>query len=59
MFIPFKPFIEIEVRDRGGRTASVAFQHLCFQGAYTNFSPEELRLGDYSKGRRGTVLNAN
>jgi hypothetical protein len=59
MFIPFKPFIEIEARDRGGWTAFVAFQHLCFQGAYANFSPEELRLGDYSKGRRGTVLKAN
>jgi hypothetical protein len=59
MFIPFKPFIEIEARDRGGCAAYMAFQHLCFQGAYANFSPEELKLGDYSKGRRGTILKAN
>jgi hypothetical protein len=49
IFIPFKPFIEIEVRDRRERTAFVAFQHLCFQGAYVTFSPEELRLGDYAR----------
>jgi hypothetical protein len=59
MFIPFKPFVEIEIGEREEKPKFVAFQHLCFQGAYTDFSPEELRLGDYCKGERGKVSKAN
>lgn len=46
LFVKLVPTIEPEPGSLSGQ--SDAFQHMCFQEPFQNFSPEELRCSDYS-----------
>jgi nuclear pore complex protein Nup98-Nup96 len=48
--VPFQPFIEKEPNSSTNQQNS--FQSISFQQPYQKFSPEELRLADYTQGRR-------
>lgn len=48
--VPFQPTIEKEPNSNTNQQNS--FQSISFQQPYSKFSPEELRLADYSQGRR-------
>ncbi|CAG8976395.1 hypothetical protein HYALB_00012542 [Hymenoscyphus albidus] len=47
---PFQPFVEKEPNSSNNQQNS--FQNICFQQPYQKWSPDELRLADYTGGRR-------
>jgi nuclear pore complex protein Nup98-Nup96 len=48
--VPFQPYVEKEPNSTSNQQNS--FQSIGFQQPYQKFSPEELRLADYTQGRR-------
>ena len=48
--VPFTPYVEKEPNSSSNQQNS--FQSIGFQQPYQKFSPEELRLADYTQGRR-------